>query len=49
MLKTPEVNDKLIALGFEPVAGSAADFAAIIDRDLPVWREVVRRSGARAE
>ena len=35
--------------GFEPVAGSAADFAAIIDRDLPVWRDVVRKSGAKAE
>ena len=28
VLKSPEVNKKLIDLGFEPVAGSAADFAA---------------------
>jgi tripartite-type tricarboxylate transporter receptor subunit TctC len=49
VLKSPEVTKKLIDLGFEPVAGSAADFAAIIDRDLPVWQDVVQKSGARAE
>ncbi len=49
VLKSPEVNKKLIDLGFDPIAGSAADFAAIIDRDLPVWRDVVQKSGARAE
>jgi tripartite-type tricarboxylate transporter receptor subunit TctC len=47
VLKTPEVRRKLIDLGFDPVAGSAADFAAIIDRD--VWREVVRTSSIKAE
>ena len=49
VLKSPEVSKKLIDLGFDPVAGSAADFAAIIDRDLPVWADVVQKSGARAE
>jgi tripartite-type tricarboxylate transporter receptor subunit TctC len=49
VLKNPEVNKKLVDLGFDPVAGSGADFAAIIDRDLPVWRDVVQRSGAKAD
>jgi tripartite-type tricarboxylate transporter receptor subunit TctC len=49
VLKSPEVNKRLIDLGFEPVAGSGADLAAIIDRDLPVWRELVQKSGAKAE
>jgi len=49
VLKEPTVNQRLIDLGFDPVAGSAADFAAIIDRELPVWRDLVQRSGARAE
>ncbi len=48
-IKGAEVNKKLVDLGFDPIAGSAADFAAIIDRDLPVWREVVQMSGAKAE
>jgi len=43
------VSKKLIDLGFDPVAGSAADFTAIINRDLPVWADVVQKSGAKAE
>ena len=49
VLKSPEVNKRLIDLGFEPVAGSGADLAAIIERDLPVWRELVQKSGAKAD
>jgi dienelactone hydrolase len=49
VLKSPDVNKRLIDLGFEPVAGSGADLAAIIERDLPVWRDLVQKSGAKAE
>jgi tripartite-type tricarboxylate transporter receptor subunit TctC len=49
VLKSPAVSQKLIDLGFDPIAGSAAEFAAIIDRDLPVWRDVVQKSGAKVE
>jgi tripartite-type tricarboxylate transporter receptor subunit TctC len=49
VLKVPEIQKKLIDLGFDPVAGSGKDFAAIIDRDLPVWKDVVEKSGAKAE
>ena len=49
VLKSSEVSKKLIDLGFDPVAGSAADFTAIINRDLPVWADVVQKSGAKAE
>ncbi len=45
VLKSPAVSNKLIDLGFDPVAGSGAELAAIIDRDLPVWRDVVQKSG----
>ena len=47
VLESPEVNRKLIDLGFDPVAGSGADLAAIIDRDLPVWRDVVAQGRER--
>jgi tripartite-type tricarboxylate transporter receptor subunit TctC len=49
VLKMPEIQQKMIDLGFDPVAGSGKDFAAVIDRDLPVWKDVVKKSGARAE
>ena len=47
VLKSPAVSQKLIDLGFDPVAGSGAALAAIIDRDLPVWRDVVQKSAPR--
>jgi tripartite-type tricarboxylate transporter receptor subunit TctC len=49
VLRSPAVSQRLIDLGFDPVAGSGAELAAIIDRDLPVWREVVQKSGAKVE
>ena len=49
VLKSPAVSQKLIDLGFDPVAGSGADLAAIIDRDLRIWRDVVQKSGAKVE
>jgi tripartite-type tricarboxylate transporter receptor subunit TctC len=49
VLKRPDISQKLVDLGFDPVAGSGKDFAAIIDRDLPVWKDVVEKSGAKAE
>ena len=49
VLKSPAVSQKLIDLGFDPIAGSGADLAAIIDRDLPIWRDVVQKSGAKVE
>jgi tripartite-type tricarboxylate transporter receptor subunit TctC len=48
VLKSPEVEKKLIDLGFEPAAGSGAELKAIIARDLPVWHRLVLTSGARA-
>lgn len=48
-LASPDVQKRLIDLGFDPVAGGGADLAKIIDRDLPVWRDFVIKSGAKAE
>ena len=49
VLNTPAVRQKLIELGFEPAAGSAAELADIIDRDLPIWHDLVIKSGTRAD
>jgi tripartite-type tricarboxylate transporter receptor subunit TctC len=49
VLNEPEVRRRLIELGFEPAAGSAAQMAAIIERDFPIWRDVVGKSGAKAD
>lgn len=49
VLKDPEVSKKLVDLGFDPVAGSGAELKDIIDRDLPVWRDIVIKSGVKVE
>jgi tripartite-type tricarboxylate transporter receptor subunit TctC len=48
VLKSPDVEKKLIDLGFEPAAGTGAELSAIIGRDLQVWHQLVLTSGARA-
>jgi tripartite-type tricarboxylate transporter receptor subunit TctC len=45
----PTIYKQLVAQGFEPVGGSAAELAEIIRRDLPVWRALVTKSGAKSE
>lgn len=49
VLKSPAVSQKLVDLGFDPVAGSGAALAAIMERDLPIWRDVVQKAGVRVE
>lgn len=40
---------QLVGQGFQPVGGTSAQLTELINRDLPLWRELVRKSGARAE
>ena len=49
VLSNAQVNRRLVELGFEPAAGDGAALAAIIVRDLPLWRDLVQRSGAKAD
>ena len=47
ILQLPEVKDKLTnQLGMEVVAGSPAQLAALMEREIPRWGELVRKSGA---
>lgn len=40
-LKDPEVKDKLFRLGIEPVGGTAAEFAATLNRESNKWRKII--------
>lgn len=40
---------QLVSQGSQPVGGSPAQLAELIRRDSPVWRELVRKSGAKSE
>lgn len=48
-VRTPAVRDRMQALGYLPVGGSADDMAAMQRRDYALMEELVRRTGARAD
>jgi len=41
----PEVADRFRTIGFEPVGGSSAEFAATIAREKEVWTRIIRDLG----
>ena len=45
----PDVKERLVALGFEAVAGTPEEFAAQIKRELLKWAKVVREANIKAE
>ncbi len=48
-VQDPGVSERMLSLGFEPVASAPADFAAVIRSELPKWQKVIAASGARAD
>lgn len=48
-LKKPEMQSKLVDLGFEVAGGTPEEFAAWIRTEIVKWAKVVKDSGARAE
>jgi len=48
-MATPDMRDKLLGLGAEPVTNSPDDFAKFVRAELVRWSKVVQASGARAE
>jgi tripartite-type tricarboxylate transporter receptor subunit TctC len=49
IVKKPEVQEKLIALGFEPEGNSPAEFAAQIRSELAKWAKVVKIANVTTE
>ncbi len=45
----PSVADKLIQQGQTPVGSTAAELAAVLKRETPVWADLIRQSGAKVE
>jgi tripartite-type tricarboxylate transporter receptor subunit TctC len=48
-LKAKDMEEKLAADGVAAAGGTPEQFAAIIKRDIEVWRGVVQRAGVKAE
>jgi len=49
ILNMPEVKEKLIGLGAEPVGNSPEEFSAMVKLEVVKWADVVKKSGARVD
>ena len=45
----PDVQKRILDMGFEPVGSSGSEFAQLIDSDLRRWGAVVRAVGIKLE
>lgn len=48
-LKTPQMTKALEQMGSSDVSGSAAAFSEFINKEAPVWTDVVQKSGAKVD
>ncbi len=49
ILNQPDVREKLLALGAEPVGNSPEEFSAMVKAEVVKWSDVVRKSGAKVD
>jgi tripartite-type tricarboxylate transporter receptor subunit TctC len=49
VVQEPAIVERMLSLGFEPVASTPAAFNKVIRAELPKWRKVIEASGAKAE
>ena len=48
-VRSPELSEKLAAIGAVPWPSTPEEFGALLRAESPRWREIVARSGAKAE
>jgi tripartite-type tricarboxylate transporter receptor subunit TctC len=48
-MANPEVRDRIIALGAEPVGNTPEEFGAFIKREMAVWAKIIREVGIKVE
>jgi tripartite-type tricarboxylate transporter receptor subunit TctC len=49
VLKLPDIRDRLIDLGFDPIGGTPEQFAATIKSETDKWARVIRAAGVRLD
>ena len=49
IINLPDVQEKLLALGAEPVGNSTEEFTAFVKTEVVKWGDVVKKSGAKVD
>jgi tripartite-type tricarboxylate transporter receptor subunit TctC len=49
IMKEPDIQDRIVAQGGEPLAGLPADLRDLLAREISVWGKVIRDAGIRAD
>ena len=47
LLKAPATAERFLSLGLEPLSSTPEEFAALIDREIPKWKKVVKAAGIK--
>jgi tripartite-type tricarboxylate transporter receptor subunit TctC len=47
IMATPEMREKLAAIGLEPMGGTPAEFAAVIRAEAPYWVRLIKEAGVK--
>jgi tripartite-type tricarboxylate transporter receptor subunit TctC len=47
--RSPEIRDKLVAMGAEPVGSTPEEFKAVIDRDIAKWKPLAQKVGIKVD
>jgi tripartite-type tricarboxylate transporter receptor subunit TctC len=47
--RSPEIRDKLLAMGAEPVGGTPEEFRLVIDRDIAKWKPLAQKVGIKVD
>ena len=49
VLGMADIRERLVELGFEPIGGGPADYAALIAKETEKWAKVIKAAGVRLE
>jgi len=49
ILNLPDVKERLVGLGAEPVGNSSEEFSAMVRGEVVKWADVVKKSGAKVD
>jgi tripartite-type tricarboxylate transporter receptor subunit TctC len=49
VLKMPDVREKLVELGFDPIGGSPSEFATLLAKETDKWAKVIKAAGVKLD